>query len=296
MSRNMGELSKTITGEFSSFSSLSPASVGLSDLKGTNYDKDAMTGILSEFRKYKHKLSHTPGVILHIRNKSDRSEAIYKSNPRSKCRYFPEGRVTMQRKIRERLGHEQYDDSVFLTITVAASDWDIMDAWKVMWKRFQRFRDALNVYRKRNMGAEHSTWYLAALEPCESGYPHMHVFCPGLRWLIKKEDLHKMDEWWKMGAVRTEKERREESACSYVLKYVSKLEGWSEPNMALLWHYKLRLYNISHRKKFYNTAPESEWEKIAQYTNIPELSKGLKISTTVANEIVDSEQRFIYIK
>ena len=103
-----------------------------------------------------------------------------------------------------------------------------------------------------------------------------------------------MDEWWKMGAVRTEKEHREESACSYVLKYISKLEGWSEPNMALLWHYKLRLYNLSHR--FYNKTPEPEWEKIARYTDAKEIGRGLKISTTAANKIIDSEQNFIYVK
>ena len=270
-----------------------PASVGLSDLRGTNCDTLDMTRILSEFRKYKHKLVHTPGVILHIRNKSDKSEAIYKSNPRSKCRYFPEGRATMQRNIRERLGREQ-KSGVFLSLTVAASDWDMMDAWSIMWRRFKGFRDALNRYRKTNMNAEHSFQYLAALEPCESGYPHMHVFCPGLRWLIKKEDLHKMDEWWKMGSVRTEKERREESACSYVLKYISKLEGWSEPNMALLWYYKLRLYNLSHR--FYNTASEPEWEKVAQYTNTEEIRKGLGISHSAVDEIVNSTQNFIYIR
>ena len=105
----------------------------------------------------------------------------------------------MQRKIRERLWQEQ-KTGVFLSLTVAASDWDMMEAWSVMWQRFSGFRKALNMYRKRNMNAEHSTLYLAVLEPCESGYPHMHVFYPGLRWLIKKQDLHKMDEWWKIGA------------------------------------------------------------------------------------------------
>lgn len=270
-----------------------PASVGLSDLRGTNCDTLDMTGILSKFRKYKDRIAHTPGIILHIQNKFDKSEAIYKSNPRSKCRYFPEGRVTMQRNIRERLKRKQ-EPGVFLSLTVSTSDYDVMEAWNVMWRRFKGFRDALNMYRKRNMNAKHSFQYLAALEPCKSGYPHMHVFCPGLKWLIKKQDLYRMDEWWKMGFVKTEKERREESACSYVLKYISKLEGWSEPNMALLWYYKLRLYNLSHR--FYNKTSESEWEKVAQYTNTKEVSKGLGISLKSANEIVNSTQNFIYIR
>ena len=65
--------------------------------------------------------------------------------------------------------------------------------------------------------------------------------------------------------------------------------------MALLWYYKLRLYNLSHR--FYGKkALESEWEKIARYTDVAEIKRGLKISTTAANEIIDSEQNFIYVK
>ncbi len=271
-----------------------PALVGLSDLKGVNRHKqDPMSEILSEFRKYKYKLAHTPCVLLHLRNRTDNSEVIYKANSRSQSRYFPEGRAAIQRNIRDRLAQSR-QPGVFLTLTVAASDWDIMESWAVMWQHFGACRRALTMHRKRTMNAKHSALYLAALEPHQSGYPHMHVFYPGLKWLVKKADLHKMDDWWKMGSVRTEKERREESACSYVLKYVSKLDGWSESSQALLWAYRLRLYNLSHR--FYKSAPGPEWEKIGQYSDVGQMRKGLKVSATAADAIIDSDENFIYVK
>lgn len=278
-----------------SFSS-SPSG-GLVDHTIVNCDTVAPGGstlpvIIEKFSEHRYKLEHTPCIFLHLRNKKDQSEAIYKFNPKLHSRYFPEGRANIQESIRQRLGNE-VQPGVFLSLTVAASDWDIVEAWGVMWKRFKGFRDALNIYRKRHMNAKHSLLYLAAQEPHESDYPHMHAFYPGLRWLIKNEDLHKMDEWWGMGSVRTEKEHREESAQSYVLKYISKLEGWSEPAMAMLWYHRLRLYNLSHR--FYMQAPDPEWEYIGRYNTPEEMGKYLKLSAGDIDKIIDTWRNLVLV-
>jgi len=266
---------------------------GLVDPTVVNGDEISTQEIIARFAQHKYKLAHTPCIFLHLRNRRDWSEAIYKSDPESHSRYFPEGRANIQSSIRQRLGTE-VQSGVFLTLTVAASDWDIADAWGVMWECYRKFRQALNAYRKRNMNAEHSLLYLAALEPHESGYPHMHVFYPSLRWVIKKKDLHKMDDWWGMGSVRTEKEHREESAQSYVLKYVSKLDGWSEPAMAMLWWHRLRLYNLSHR--FYKQAPDPEWEVIGRYYTPEEMGKYLKLSTGDVDKIIDTWKSLVPIE
>jgi len=265
---------------------------GLVDPTVVNCDSFSTQEIMARFAWHKDKLAHTPCIFLHLRNKKDQSEAIYKSNSKSHSRYFPEGRANIQESIRQRLGSE-VQAGVFLTLTVAASDWDITEAWGVMWRRFRRFRDSLNQYRKWHMNAGHSLLYLAALEPHESDYPHMHVFYPGLRWIIKKKDLHKIDDWWGMGSARTEKEHREESAQSYVLKYISKLEGWSEPAMAMLWWHRLRLYNLSHR--FYKQAPDPEWEVIGRYNTPEEMGKYLKLSSGDVDKILDTWRNLVPI-
>jgi hypothetical protein len=123
------------------------------------------------------------------------------------------------------------------------------------------------------MNASGGIRYLAANEPHESGFPHLHVYCPGLRWLVKRDDLHKMDEWWGLGSVRTEKELRHDTARDYILKYISKLDGWNEASMAMLWHFKTRIYNLSHR--YYLAKPESEWETLGRYMEAEGLAHGL---------------------
>lgn len=271
-------------------SSSSPSSVGLSNSLVVNCDTLAITQITEDFRLHKYKLAGTPGIFVHLLKKSDNSEALYHTSPTAQSRYFPEGRAYIQERLMERLGTKR-QAGVFLSLTVAASDYEIQDAWSMMWRRFKGLRDGLNIYRRRHMNAGGSLIYLAVLEQCKSGYPHMHVFFPGLRWIIKRKDLHKMDEWWKMGSARTEKEHEQESAQSYVLKYVSKLDGWSEMSMAFLWKFHLRLYNLSH--SVYLKPPEREWEVIGRYTSAKEMSRGLGITVNKAESIIDGGGRFI---
>jgi hypothetical protein len=176
---------------------------------------------------------------------------------------------------------------VFFTLTVDAKRYGLTDAWPSMWPQFNRFKDALNMYRKRHMNAKHGIFYLAALEPHESDFPHLHVYCPGLRWLVKTQDLGKMDEWWSMGSANTKKERRQDSVRGYILKYISKMDGWSELSMALIWHFKIRIYNLS-RKKYYTGESQSEWEWLASYKDAEDLSEGLGIGFRAAEKLIDT--------
>jgi hypothetical protein len=114
-----------------------------------------------------------------------------------------------------------------------------------------------------------SLYCVSVLEQHESGYPHLNVFFPGLRILVKQNDFHKIAEWWKMGGpngVEVERERKPESVCNYVLKYISKMEGWTDECFAILWHYKIRLYNISH--SFYNEKETSGWVLVGIYKSL----------------------------
>lgn len=270
-----------------------PPSGGLVFSLVVNCDTFSLQSVKQKFLRHKDKLARSPGVFLHLRKKADNSEALFHAGGTAQSRYFPEGRAYIRERLRERLG-TQRRAGVFLSLTVSASDYAIQDAWALMWTRFKGLRDALNMYRKRHMGARGSLVYLAVLEQCESGYPHMHIFFPGLDWLIKDKDLYKMDEWWRMGSATTEKEHRSESAQSYVMKYLSKLEGWSDTSMALLWRFRIRLYNLSH--SVYLARPKPKWEVVGQYASIEEMSKGLEISIEEAESVIDGGGRFIPLK
>jgi len=267
-----------------SSSSSSPASVGLS-LRYVNCDTPEIIGIVKAYREHCSKLEHSPCTFLHLRHTEDGSTALYRVNACSCSRYFQQGRAQMIRTMSQRLSDGQMS-GVFFTLTVDAKRYGLTDAWPSMWPQFKRCKDALNIYRKRHMNASGSIRYLAALEQCKSGYPHLHVYCPGLRWLIKEQDLGKMDEWWGMGSANTQKERRQDSARGYILKYISKLDGWSEVSLALIWHFRIRIYNLS--RKYYARHPESEWELLGTYRDAEALSEGLGIGFRAAEALIEA--------
>jgi len=286
---------KTASNATSDVSLDSSPSVGLFNIY-VNCDTLDFTGILDAFNEHRRKLEGSPCTFLHLKHKQDGSTALYRVNACSCSRYFQQGRVQMIKSISQRLGDGQMS-GVFFTLTVDTKRYSLTDAWSSMWPQFNRFKRSLNLYRKRHMNASGGILYLAALEPHQSDYPHLHIYCPGLRWLIKKQDLGKMDEWWGMGSVNTEKERRKDSARSYILKYISKLDGWSEVSMAMIWYFRIRIYNLSHN--YYTGQSEGEWELLGRYRNAEDLSEGLGIGFRQAEALIEAfagvQDNFVYL-
>jgi hypothetical protein len=272
------------TGNLDSVDKSYPRRVGLFK-QYTNSDTQVIVGILDDFREYCYKLEHTPYAFLHLRHKMDGSAALYRVNACSSSRYFPEGRVQKVKEISQRLDGSGMQ-GVFFTLTVDAEQYSLTDAWPSMWRNFNRFKDALNMYRRRHMNASHGVLYLAALEPHRSHYPHLHVYCPGLHWLVKRQDLPRMDDWWGMGSVNTKKERHQDSARSYTLKYVAKMAAWSEVSLAMIWKFRIRVYNLSHR--FRTGETEGEWELLGRYTDAEGLSEGLGIGFRDAEALIEN--------
>jgi len=232
---------------------------GLDGLDSTNYDKVAMTAICKDFDKYIKDLEGSEKLFAHIKNEGQGLEALVVIDRVSGSRYFPEGRAKIRRKIQKRIKRKK-EKGIYLVFTVDSKLYSLIEAWDHIWEFFKLWHDAINVYRKRNMNAKGSLSYVAVLEQHKSGYPHLNVFFPGLRVLVKQKDFHKITEWWQMGGpngVEVERERKPQSVCSYVLKYVSKMEGWSKECFAILWHYRIRLWNMSH--SFYNEKEASGW-------------------------------------
>ncbi len=273
-----------------------PASVGLLE-EYVNCRAPEITGIVAAYREHCYKLEHSPTVFLLLKHKQDGSTVLYRVNACSASRYFQQGRAQMIKNIRQRLDGTQ-KPGVFFHLTVDTKKYSLTDAWLSMWPEFNRFKKSLNYYRKRHMKARHGIVYLAALEPHKSDYPHLHVYSPSLRWLIKKPDLANMDKWWGMGSVKTQKELRRDSAEAYITKYISKMDGWSEVSLAMIWRHRIRIYNLSHS---YRTGgeSESEWELRGRYTDVKSLAKGVSMEIRDAESLLeawaDSADNMLYL-
>lgn len=275
--------------------------LGLSSIR-TNCDNPVITDtgqILSQFYEYKYKLISTPCTILHLGNKSDDSEAIFRVLRTAGSRYFDEGRRRIQKKLYRRLSGTS-EKGILMTCTVDTKKYDQLEAWQAIWGQFKKLRDALNQYRMRNGIAAYRLRYIAVLEQTQQGYPHLHVFFPGLRFLI--DDLSKLDGWFEMGgpgSVDVEVSKRAHSARGYVLKYIGKMSGWSDLCMAILWKYGIRLYNMSHNE-FYLAKEAAEWIVKAVYSTLKEMVAGLReefgLNRVDVLGILEADTRFIYIR
>jgi hypothetical protein len=158
-------------------------------------------------------------------------------------RYFKNGRERMKRRLEKRLSNK-VTCGVHLVLTFDTKRIGLVEAWDKVGDEFGRFMDALNVARQRKFGSKRRLGYCMALEQHKSGYPHIHVWFPGLRWLW---DVKGLLNWWGWGedASVDVGYRDQGSVLTYCLKYVSKLAGWSDVGLAMLWYFKRRLYSVS---------------------------------------------------
>ena len=153
---------------------------------------------------------------------------------RLSSRYFREGRNSIKDKLYSRLPKERAV-GVHLVLTVDPKrEANRIEATTQIWKRWKTLRDWLNARRKRAGLA--TLRYCASVEFQKNGWPHMHIFIPGIKWLCRQEELQRA--WGAIVFVKL----APSSVAGYVLKYVVKLE---EENLHILWAAKARLYNAS---------------------------------------------------
>ena len=266
------------------------ALAGLDGLDSTNYDNVDITGVCKDFDKYIEDIKGSQKLFAHVKNKGQGLEALVVIDRVSGSRYFPEGRAKIRRKIQKRI-KKRKEKGIFVVFTVDTKRYSMIEAWDNIWENFKLWKDAINVYRKRHMNAKESLYCASVLEQHKSGYPHLNVFFPGLRTLIKQKDFHKITEWWRMGGpngVEVERERKPESVCNYILKYISKMKGWTKECLAILWHFRIRIWNISH--SFYNEKKPSGWVLVAIYK-----STSLEYLAGFFGITVDQDTRFVLV-
>jgi hypothetical protein len=193
----------------------------------------------------------------------------------SLSRYAPSGRAKIKRKLAKRLAKQRVP-GVMTTLTVDPKRFSKREAWESIWREYASFRRRLWKYLD-HQGRTHSPMYVAVLEQHKSGYPHMHVAYPGLRYLAPKEIINSA---WRMGTTHVEGGRRgvrevTVSPLGYVLKYISKLSGWTEGGLAHLWHARARLYNLSRRLYVVPKDPPVPGWKLTKIDYVTEYARDL---------------------
>ena len=163
---------------------------------------------------------------------------VWDVSPVNTSRYFEGGRARVLRRVRRRLSAAP-SQGVFLTLTFSR-EIAIDGAWDGVWVCFKRFMDRLNAYRRRR-GVSRRLVYSAHLEAHRDGYPHLHVWFPGLRWLAP---VGVIDRYWEWGLTNV-RLVRSGSVRRYITSYVSRVKSWPLVSLAFLWWFRIRLYNVS---------------------------------------------------
>jgi len=149
------------------------------------------------------------------------------------------------------------------------------EAWASFGRDTRRFLNAVNQYRKRRGWRRlHYLWVVEVQHG--TGYPHVHIFFPNLRWLAPIKIINGN---WREGRANVESPKKIKVNCAaYVSKYLRKMEGWLDLHLALLWSGKSRMYGFSRGFSLNMEKRESEWKRwqIVEAENIEQMEKVLE--------------------
>lgn len=209
---------------------------------------------LWDFEVYKGRIGRTHVVL----NKRE-EPSVLKIMPTScKSRYFDDGRLYMSRKIRRRLSKYERVPGLMVTLTYDPKGIGKREAWRSFGKDIRRFLNAVNQYRKRRGWRRLHYLWVVEVQPT-TGYPHVHIFFPNLRWLAPVKTINGN---WRQGRANVESPKRINVNCAaYISKYLRKMRGWSDLHLALLWCGKCRMYGFSRGFSPNIEKRESEWQR-----------------------------------
>jgi len=180
----------------------------------------------------------------------------------------------MSRKIRRRLGKYEKVPGLMETLTYDIKRIGKREAWASFGKDTRRFLNAVNQYRKRRGWRRLHYLWVVEVQPT-TGYPHVHIFFPNLRWLAP---LKIINGNWRQGRANVESPKKIKVNCAaYISKYLRKMRGWSDLHLALLWSGKCRMYGFSRGFSPKIEKLESEWQRwqIVETENTEQMEKVL---------------------
>ena len=214
-------------------------------------DDEIMACEAEEFAEYIDELEEKR-VLLRHREEPERGLIV---KPSDSSRYFERGKWKTQRNIRTRFGRHYRAPGTFVTLTYDHEEYSRWEAWERLQEDLRRFKHDITM-RYRRIGRGSPKYISVIEEQSQTGYPHVHLFYPQLRWLLKKEDVQRL---WGVGRTRVERARKVNIG-GYVCKYITKMGGWSDEALAFIWKRKIRLYSYSRCYKLpvEDKAP-SEW-------------------------------------
>jgi hypothetical protein len=164
----------------------------------------------------------------------------------------------MSGRIRKRLGKYERVPGLMETLTYDTKRIGKREAWASFGRDTRGFLNAVNQYRKRRGWRRLHYLWVVEVQP-GTGYPHVHIFFPNLRWLAPLEIINGN---WREGRANVESPRRIKVSCAaYISKYLRKMEGWLDLHLALLWSGKCRMYSFSRGFSGKIGKAESEWER-----------------------------------
>jgi hypothetical protein len=224
-----------------------------------------------DFLEYKGRIGRT-----HVILSSKEDPSTLKVMPvKCRSRYFDDGRLHMSRKIRRRLGRYEKVPGLMETLTYDPKKISKREAWASFGEDVRRFLNAVNQYRKRRGWRRLHYLWVVEVQP-ETGYPHVHIFFPNLRWLAP---LKIINGNWRHGRSNVKSPKKIEVNCAaYISKYLRKMSGWSDLHLALLWSGRCRMYGFSRGFSTKIEQPESEWQRwhVVETRNLEALEKSLE--------------------
>ncbi len=160
--------------------------------------------------------------------------------PCDSSRYFPIGKWKAKQNIMSRFGPHYTSLGAFLTLTYDHEAYPRWESWGRLRGDLGRFKHDVVMRYRRN--GRNSPTFISVIEEQElTGYPHVHLFYPGLNWLLDKTIL---TDLWGVGRTRVE-QAKQVNVGAYVCKYITKMGGWSDESLAFIWKHKIRLYSYS---------------------------------------------------
>ncbi len=162
--------------------------------------------------------------------------------PSDASRYFPRGRKRIKARIFGRLGRWFNCPGLLMSLTFDPKKISREDAWHLVGLLRREFMRRVNIWRQRHGMTKVKVLSVIEEQP-GTGYPHVHLVFPYLKWIAPMEFL--TENWGQANNSVDIKVKDSMSPVSYVCKYISKLEGWSDLALSYLWTNRTRLYSMS---------------------------------------------------
>jgi hypothetical protein len=227
--------------------------------------------IMWDFLEYKGRIGRTH-VIMSCR---DEPSTLKVMPVKCRSRYFDDGRLHMSRKIRGRLGKFEKVPGLMMTLTYDPKKIGKLEAWASFGRDTRRFLNSVNQYRKRR-GWHRLHYFWVVENQKETGYPHVHIFFPNLRWLAPLDIINGN---WRQGRSNIESPKKIRVSCAaYISKYLRKMRGWSDLHLALLWSGRCRMYGFSRGFSAKLESKESEWQRrhVVETSDLEALERSLE--------------------